>query len=109
MIRLNAAQRVFAPPLALRLSVRGHALDRATHSHGMVLQLISRCWTWLGEQASSKLQDALLAAIAAGPVPRHVAFVMDGNRRDARANNKQVRQGPSDGFLALKRVRARLA
>ncbi|EMD38029.1 hypothetical protein CERSUDRAFT_93552 [Gelatoporia subvermispora B] len=72
----------------------------------MVSQLISRCWSWVGEQASSKLQDALLAIISAGPVPRHVAFVMDGNRRYARSKKKMVKEGHSDGFLALKRVLA---
>ncbi|KAH6886721.1 Decaprenyl diphosphate synthase-like protein [Coprinopsis sp. MPI-PUGE-AT-0042] len=49
-------------------------------------------------------QDFILNVLASGPIPRHVAFVMDGNRRYARRNHKKVQQGHSDGFLALRRV-----
>ncbi|KZT02389.1 Di-trans-poly-cis-decaprenylcistransferase [Laetiporus sulphureus 93-53] len=70
----------------------------------MVFQLISRYCSWLADTASDKAQDALLTVLAAGPVPRHVAFVMDGNRRYARMHNKRVFEGHSDGFLALRRV-----
>ena len=51
-------------------------------------------------------QDFLLNVLASGPIPRHVAFVMDGNRRYARKNHKKVQQGHSDGFAALRRVRS---
>jgi undecaprenyl pyrophosphate synthase len=51
-----------------------------------------------------KLQDILLTILAAGPLPKHVAFIMDGNRRYARKNNKNVQEGHLDGFDALKRV-----
>ncbi|KAH6887313.1 dehydrodolichyl diphosphate synthetase [Coprinopsis sp. MPI-PUGE-AT-0042] len=49
-------------------------------------------------------QDFILNVLASGPIPRHVAFVMDGNRRYARRNHKKVQQGHSDGFVALRRV-----
>lgn len=52
----------------------------------------------------SKAQDTILAILSAGPVPRHVAFVMDGNRRYARQHQKEIREGHADGFLALRRV-----
>ncbi|KAF6750536.1 dehydrodolichyl diphosphate synthetase [Ephemerocybe angulata] len=49
-------------------------------------------------------EDLLLKVLAAGPIPQHVAFVMDGNRRYARQHQKQVQDGHSEGFGALKRV-----
>ncbi|KAI0929301.1 hypothetical protein AcW1_006281 [Taiwanofungus camphoratus] len=70
----------------------------------MIFQLISRCFRWLARKASSKIQDAVLTILAAGPVPRHIAFVMDGNRRYARLHHKQISEGHSEGFLALRRM-----
>ncbi|KAH7885417.1 putative undecaprenyl diphosphate synthase-domain-containing protein [Phlebopus sp. FC_14] len=49
----------------------------------------------------SKLVHLLLEIIASGPVPRHIAFEMDGNRRFARAQGREGREGHSDGFQAL--------
>lgn len=49
-------------------------------------------------------QNALINILASGPVPGHIAFVMDGNRRYARMHQKEVKQGHSDGFIALQRV-----
>jgi len=60
--------------------------------------------SWLWDKLASLASDFLLTILAAGPIPRHVAFVMDGNRRYARRNNKALQQGHSDGFVALKRV-----
>jgi undecaprenyl pyrophosphate synthase len=42
----------------------------------------------------------------AGPIPHHVAFIMDGNRRYACNRGVKVIQGQVDGFAALRRVRA---
>ncbi|THU96347.1 dehydrodolichyl diphosphate synthetase [Dendrothele bispora CBS 962.96] len=49
-------------------------------------------------------QRFLLRVLSSGPVPQHVAFVMDGNRRFARMHGKQVPEGHGEGYLALKRV-----
>ncbi|KAF8320604.1 Decaprenyl diphosphate synthase-like protein [Cantharellus anzutake] len=46
----------------------------------------------------------LLDVISAGPMPRHVAFIMDGNRRYAKLRKRSVREGHKEGFQALKRV-----
>lgn len=78
---------------------------QASDSHGMIFQLVSRCLGWLADAASSKAQDALLSILAAGPIPQHVAFVMDGNRRYARRHQRKVQEGHSEGFKALRRVR----
>ncbi|KAJ3718132.1 putative undecaprenyl diphosphate synthase-domain-containing protein [Lentinula guzmanii] len=49
-------------------------------------------------------QRSLLRVLAAGPIPQHVGFVMDGNRRYARGKGKLVQEGHGDGYLALRRV-----
>ncbi|KAF8828623.1 hypothetical protein HHX47_DHR3000162 [Lentinula edodes] len=49
-------------------------------------------------------QRSLLHILAAGSIPRHVGFVMDGNRRYARGKGKLVQEGHGDGYLALRRV-----
>lgn len=42
--------------------------------------------------------------LATGPVPRHVAFVMDGNRRYARERQLETREGHSKGFESLAQI-----
>ena len=61
-------------------------------------------WQWLQNTIASIVQSFLLKILAAGPIPKHIAFVMDGNRRYARLNHKEVQQGHRDGFTALRRV-----
>jgi ditrans,polycis-polyprenyl diphosphate synthase len=58
----------------------------------------------ISEWVRGKSLGALLAILAAGPVPKHIAFVMDGNRRYARMNHKKVEEGHTEGFAALRRV-----
>lgn len=53
---------------------------------------------------STTAQRVLLYILSAGPVPRHVAFIMDGNRRYARAKHQKVEQGHFAGYIALRRV-----
>ena len=53
----------------------------------------------------SQSEDFILNILASGPIPRHVAFVMDGNRRYARQHNQEIREGHTAGFAALRRVR----
>jgi ditrans,polycis-polyprenyl diphosphate synthase len=52
------------------------------------------------------LPPALRACIAhvlrSGPVPRHIAIIMDGNRRFARQNHVVTIQGHAAGFDKLK-------
>jgi hypothetical protein len=59
----------------------------------------------LRDQTIDHIGRALLAVLRAGPVPQHVAFIMDGNRRYARNKGMKVIQGHVDGFVALRRVR----
>ncbi|KAL6717629.1 cis-prenyltransferase [Lecanora helva] len=50
------------------------------------------------------LRDLLIGALRQGPIPQHVAFVMDGNRRFARTHGIETVEGHNLGFEALARV-----
>lgn len=53
------------------------------------------------------LTTLLLALIALGPMPKHIGFVMDGNRRYARSRGQKVARGHKMGSDSLKRVSSR--
>lgn len=44
----------------------------------------------------------------AGPMPKHVAFIMDGNRRFAQKKNMERQEGHMQGFNKLAEVRLRV-
>lgn len=48
--------------------------------------------------------NAIVNILRIGPVPKHIAFIMDGNRRSARERALPVKVGHEEGFEALKRV-----
>ncbi|KAF9887992.1 cis-prenyltransferase [Aspergillus nanangensis] len=56
------------------------------------------------EFAISRIRELLVGAIKQGPVPRHIAFVMDGNRRFARTHGIETVEGHNLGFEALARI-----
>ncbi|KAL4949348.1 putative undecaprenyl diphosphate synthase-domain-containing protein [Aspergillus filifer] len=56
------------------------------------------------EYAISKLRNLLVGAIRQGPVPQHIAFIMDGNRRFARTHGIETVEGHNLGFEALARI-----
>ncbi|KAJ7090386.1 Decaprenyl diphosphate synthase-like protein [Mycena belliarum] len=66
--------------------------------------MLLRCLRWIQTKVAQRAERLLLRILAVGPIPQHVAFVMDGNRRYARMNQKAIAQGHSDGFVALRRV-----
>ena len=57
------------------------------------------------DSLSSNFRRGLIKILAAGPVPQHIAFVMDGNRRYARQRNMAIKEGHRSGFYALQQVR----
>ena len=57
------------------------------------------------EWSINQLRELLIGALRQGPIPQHVAFVMDGNRRYARSNKIETVEGHNLGFEALARVR----
>jgi len=56
------------------------------------------------EWAIYQLRELLIGALRQGPVPQHVAFVMDGNRRFARSHMIETVEGHNLGFEALARI-----
>ena len=56
------------------------------------------------EWAISQVRELLIGVLSQGPIPKHVAFVMDGNRRFARHHGIETIEGHSIGFEALVRV-----
>jgi ditrans,polycis-polyprenyl diphosphate synthase len=57
--------------------------------------------TWV----SSHLEKLLLQALRQGPVPKHLALVMDGNRRFARKHNISTARGHMLGAEVMEKVR----
>ena len=43
----------------------------------------------------------MFAILSVGPVPSHIAFIMDGNRRYAKKRNMEEGDGHKAGFTAL--------
>lgn len=58
------------------------------------------------EWAIMRLRSLLIGALRQGPTPKHIAFVMDGNRRFARNHGIETIEGHHLGFEALARVSA---
>ncbi|KAI4258691.1 MAG: hypothetical protein LQ352_001117 [Teloschistes flavicans] len=56
------------------------------------------------EWAIFQLRELLIGALRQGPIPQHVAFVMDGNRRFAKNHGIETVEGHNLGFEALARV-----
>ncbi|KAL8939031.1 MAG: hypothetical protein Q9216_003580 [Gyalolechia sp. 2 TL-2023] len=56
------------------------------------------------EWAVLQFRELLIGALRQGPVPRHVAFVMDGNRRFAKSHRMETVEGHNLGFEALAKV-----
>jgi ditrans,polycis-polyprenyl diphosphate synthase len=60
--------------------------------------------SWFGEDKRTWLQKFFAKILQSGPLPKHVAIIMDGNRRFARENNKKTIEGHVSGFEKLVEV-----
>jgi ditrans,polycis-polyprenyl diphosphate synthase len=58
------------------------------------------------EWVAHQLHELAIGAAKQGPIPKHIAFVMDGNRRFARNHKIETIEGHHLGFEALARVSA---
>lgn len=56
------------------------------------------------DYALQSLKELLIGSLKCGPIPAHIAFVMDGNRRYARTHNLETVAGHHMGFEALARI-----
>lgn len=57
-----------------------------------------------GDWAMRQLREVLIGALKQGPIPQHVSFEMDGNRRYARNRRMETIEGHHHGFEALARI-----
>ncbi|XP_037074509.1 dehydrodolichyl diphosphate synthase complex subunit DHDDS-like [Pollicipes pollicipes] len=57
--------------------------------------------TWISEKKLTWYENLCLNVLKAGHVPKHMAFIMDGNRRFAKRNNLEKTEGHSRGFTKL--------
>lgn len=58
----------------------------------------------LVSKVNDKLKDILIYSLRNGPVPKHVSFIMDGNRRYAKSQKVPIKKGHEAGgvtFLTL--------
>lgn len=56
------------------------------------------------EHAFIYINQFVLETLAQGPIPQHVAFIMDGNRRYAKGNSISIAAGYLAGAKALVKV-----
>ncbi|KAI1076575.1 Undecaprenyl diphosphate synthase [Whalleya microplaca] len=66
-----------------------------------------RNWLWKSppvEWAMKNARELLIGTLKQGPIPQHVAFEMDGNRRFAKNHKIETIEGHHLGFEALARV-----
>lgn len=57
--------------------------------------------SWFVEDRRSWSQRLFANILKAGPLPKHVALIMDGNRRYARTHHMEKIQGHKSGFDKL--------
>ncbi|XP_048357127.1 dehydrodolichyl diphosphate synthase complex subunit DHDDS isoform X1 [Sphaerodactylus townsendi] len=60
--------------------------------------------SWVTEGELSMLERFCASVLKAGPMPKHVAFIMDGNRRYAQRCNVRKLEGHTQGFAKLAQV-----
>ena len=60
--------------------------------------------TWVVQEKRTWAEWIALNVLKVGPIPSHVAFIMDGNRRFAKLKEKSTLQGHLDGFKTLTNV-----
>lgn len=58
----------------------------------------------LVKYVSTKVKNALISILQAGPIPKHIALIMDGNRRYAKQRKWETSEGHSAGFETLSSV-----
>ena len=61
-------------------------------------------WAGEGNGERSRLRDFFNNVLKCGEIPRHVAFIMDGNRRFAKEKHQPRAQGHESGFQKLAEV-----
>ena len=60
--------------------------------------------SWIREDKKSIVHDMCTKILSTGHIPKHVAIIMDGNRRYAEKNNYERQEGHLHGFDKLSEV-----
>jgi ditrans,polycis-polyprenyl diphosphate synthase len=66
---------------------------------------LSNYWDKAKKLLGDQYRQHATGVLKCGPMPRHIAFIMDGNRRFARKLHQEVKEGHSMGGETLKEVR----
>jgi len=61
-------------------------------------------WKWLLTLLTDFFTRIICTVLSSGPMPKHIGFVMDGNRRYARNRQQRVLDGHTAGFYTLHRL-----
>ena len=87
-----------------------HSLPWEQHinGYGSIFQLLCIKLTFPSfpplQSGLKRLENSCIAAIRRGPVPQHIAIIMDGNRRYARSRRIDTAEGHYSGAESLKNV-----
>lgn len=57
--------------------------------------------SWIVDSTLNWFQYGIIKILKKGCVPKHIAFIMDGNRRFAKRSNTKTIEGHSKGFDKL--------
>lgn len=57
--------------------------------------------SWIVDSTLNWFQYSIIKILKKGHVPKHIAFIMDGNRRYAKKSNTKTIEGHSKGFDKL--------
>ena len=72
--------------------------------HAFFIYLSDMSWIRDTKHKRSWLQNICANILKTGPTPKHLAFIMDGNRRFAKKNSMETAQGHLKGFDKLAEV-----
>lgn len=64
--------------------------------------------SWIRNSERSWLEKLCINVLKCGPVPKHIAFILDGNRRYANKKRLERIEGHSHGFEKLTEVKSLL-
>ena len=55
--------------------------------------------SWIRDSTLNWIQRLAVKIVKSGQIPRHVAFIMDGNRRYANKKNVEKVEGHTKGYI----------
>ncbi|CAG0887380.1 unnamed protein product [Darwinula stevensoni] len=74
------------------------------HSQAFKGKMKEEASEWFQNRTASYLESFVVKILKKGPVPRHIAIIMDGNRRYASKHHLRCIEGHSEGFKRLTEV-----